>query len=305
MAANEHHSHTHVPAASDIGRAFAFGTILNMAFVLVEGMFGFLTNSVALLSDAGHNFGDVLGLLMAWAASSLAQKAPFGRFTFGLKGTTIFAALANALLIILAAGALSWEALQRLAGSEEIASGTVILVSGIGVLVNLGSAMLFARGGHADLNQRGAFLHMAADAAVSLGVVLAATLIWFTGWLLLDPIASLAINVVIGVGSFRLLTQAASLSLAAVPESADMEGIARYLRDQDGVADIHDLHIWAISTTETALTCHLVMPGGHPGDAFLRSLAAGLQHDFGVAHPTFQIEISASGECPFAPANVV
>jgi cobalt-zinc-cadmium efflux system protein len=291
------HSHSHAPA--DFGRAFALGIALNIGFVAAEAAFGFLANSMALLADAGHNLSDVLGLALAWSATLLARRRPSARFTFGLRGASILSALFNAVLLLVAVGAIAWEAVQRIAAPEPVASGTVMAVAAIGIAINGFTAWLFASGRRDDLNIRGAYLHMAADAAISGGVVVAGAIAAVTGWLWIDPVASLAIVVAIVWGTWALLRDSVALSLGGVPAGVDAEAVRGFLAGRPGVAALHDLHIWATSTTETALSVHLVMPGGPPGDAFLASLAADLRARHGIGHATVQIETDAA-ICPLA-----
>lgn len=297
------HGHSHAPA--DFGRAFLIGIALNTGFVGLEAVYGVLANSMALLADAGHNLSDVLGLAVAWLAHTLARRPPSARFTYGLRGSSILAALFNAVLLLLTVGGLSWEAIQRLSNPEPVASGVMMAVATVGILVNAGTALLFASGRRNDLNIRGAYLHMAADAGVSLGVVVAALVIRLSGWLWLDPVASLAINAVIVWSSWGLLREGTRMSLAAVPRHIDPAAVRDFLQSRPGVAALHDLHIWAMSTTEVALTGHLVMPGGHPGDQFLNETAHELGHRFGVHHATLQIEIDPGIACPLEPDAVV
>jgi cobalt-zinc-cadmium efflux system protein len=290
-----HHGHVHAPA--DFGRAFAIGTALNLAFVAVEGAAGFLTHSMALLADAGHNLSDVLGLLIAWGGAELAKRPASRRFTYGLRGSSILAALANAVLLFVAVGAILLEAIQRLQEPRDVPGLTVMLVAGVGIVVNLSTAMLFARGRDGDVNIRGAYLHMAADAAVSAGVVIGGGLILFTGAEWIDPVISLAIVGVILWSSWGLFTESLTMALQAVPKGIDPEAVERALAALPGVARVHDLHIWPMSTTEAALTAHLVMPDGHPGDAFLIALQHRLAHDFRIDHTTVQIELGDGAEC--------
>lgn len=301
------HSHgvggTHLP--SSFGRAFAIGISLNVAIVLVQAVFGILSNSVALLADAGHNLSDVLGLVVAWVASELSRKAPTSRFTYGLRGSSILGALFNAMLLLVAAGALSWEAIRRFAAPEPVAGGTVIVVAAIGMVLNGFTAWLFAGGGRTDLNLRGAYLHMAADAAVSAGVVVAGAAMLLTGWMWLDPLVSLAINAVVVFGTWGLLRDSVTMSLAGVPPGIDPAAVRAFLLAEPGVSAIHDFHIWPMSTTETALTAHLFMPGGHPGDAFLVEVAADLKRRFGIGHVTLQIETSEATACELACEKAV
>ncbi|MCG7347993.1 cation diffusion facilitator family transporter [Sphingomonas sp. ACRSK] len=296
------HGHSHAPA--DFGRAFAIGTALNLAFVAIEGGAGFLTNSVALLADAGHNLSDVLGLLIAWGGAELAKRPTSKRFTYGLRGSSILAALANALVLLVAVGAIALEAFRRLSDPQPIEAGPVMIVAAIGILVNLGTAMLFASGRKGDVNIRGAFLHMAADAAVSAGVVIAGALYLWSGAAWIDPAVSLLVVAVILWSTWGLLKESTVLALQAVPPGIDPDKVAAMLAGLPGVARLHDLHIWPMSTTETALTAHLVMPGGHPGDAFLASTQHRLAHDFGIGHATLQIELSEAADCGMGERRV-
>ncbi|WP_294538606.1 cation diffusion facilitator family transporter [uncultured Rhodoblastus sp.] len=295
--------HAHAPAS--FGKAFAIGIVLNTGFVAVEAIYGVLSNSVALLADAGHNLGDVLGLLVAWLASELARRAPTVRFTYGLRGSSILAALFNAVFLLVTVGAISWEAVLRLGSPEPVAERTVMIVAAIGIAVNGLTAWLFASGGKNDINLRGAFLHMASDALVSAGVVVAGLVILLTGWLWLDPVVSLAINAVIVWGTWGLLRDSLGMSMAAVPAQIDPAAVRALLSSREGVAAIHDLHVWPIGATETAMTCHLVMPAGHPGDAFLHDLAIELAKRFRIDHPTIQIEIEPHLACALAPDDVL
>lgn len=288
------------------GRAFAAGIALNLAFVAIESVYGVLAQSMALLADAGHNLSDVLALALAWGASVLGRRGPSRRFTYGLGSSTILAALVNAMLLMLAVGAISIEALQRLLNPVPVAGATVIWVALCGIAVNSATALLFVRGREHDLNLQGAFLHMAADAAVSLGVVLAAAGMLYTGWTWLDPAMSLAIAAVIVASTWGLLRDSLNLSLHAVPPRIDTGEISGYLSRLDGVGAIHDLHIWGMSTTETALTVHLVMPGGHPGDPFIAQVAADLHQRFAIGHATIQIETGDERHpCALEPDHVV
>jgi cobalt-zinc-cadmium efflux system protein len=298
----EAHRHAHAPAS--FGRAFAIGVALNLGFVIVEAIFGILSNSVALLADAGHNVGDVLALAVAWLASELVKRAPTARFSYGLRGSSILAALFNAVFLLVIVGAISWEAIRRLLAPQPVAGETVMIVAAVGIAVNAVSAWMFA-GGKGDINVRGAFVHMASDALVSAGVVAAGFVIMLTGWLWLDPAVSLAINAAIVWATWGLLRDSFGMAMAAAPSSIDPAAVRTFLAGRPGVENVHDLHIWAMSTTEVALTCHLVMPGGHPGDAFLHRLAEDLAHQFRIAHSTAQIEIDPSAACALAPDEVV
>lgn len=297
------HSHAHTPKT--FGLAFAIGTGLNTLFVIIETIFGFLGNSTALLADAGHNLSDVLGLVIAWAAAALSQRAPTTRFTYGLRSTSILAAFFNAMLLLVAVGAIVWEAVQRVAHPEPVAGKTVMIVAAIGIIINGVTAWLFASGRKDDINIRGAFLHMAADAAVSAGVVVAGAIILLTNWSWVDPAVSLIICLIIMWSTWGLLKNSVRMSLAAVPSGVQPSTVRAYLEQLPGVARLHDLHIWPMSTTETALTCHLVMPDGHPGDAFLMEIARELKHRFSIGHPTIQIETSEETACALAPDEVV
>lgn len=290
------HGHGHSHAPSDFGRAFAIGIGLNIAFVLAETVAGFATGSMSLLADAGHNLSDVIGLIVAWGGAALAKRPPTKRFTYGLRGSTILAAMINALLLLVAIGAIALEAVQRLAHPAPIAAGPVMLVAAFGILINGGTALLFMRGRHGDLNVRGAYLHMAADAAVSAGVVFAGAAILFTGALWIDPVVSVAICFVIFWGTWGLLRDSVTMSLAGVPESIDRDKVEIELLVSPGVTRVHDLHIWPMSTTEIALTAHIVIPAGYPGDAFLHEVSHRLEHKFGIGHVTIQVETGA-GEC--------
>jgi cobalt-zinc-cadmium efflux system protein len=293
---SSHHAHEHGHSAS-FDRAFAIGIALNIAFVVLEALYGFLADSVALLADAGHNLSDVLGLALAWGGATLAKAPPSKRFTYGLAGSTILAALGNAVLLLVALGAIVLEAIQRFGNPPEVAGATVSIVAGIGIVVNGATALLFARGRKGDINIRGAFLHMAADTAVSAGVVIAGLVIWRTGIGWIDPVTSLVIAAVIFWQTWGLLKESVEMSLAAVPRRIDFDAVGAALGALPGVAAMHDLHIWPMSTTEAALTAHLVIPGGHPGDAFLADAQAMLHDRFGIAHATFQIEIDPRCYC--------
>ena len=289
------HGHSHAPA--DFGNAFLIGIVLNTAFVVIEATYGWLSGSMALIADAGHNLSDVLALMLAWAASVAAKRPPTDRFTYGYKSSTILAALANAALLLIAVGAILYETIARMAEPAPVEGMTMVVVAGIGIAINTGTALLFLRGRENDLNIRGAFLHMAADALVSLGVVIAGVAILWTGAVWIDPAVSLLIVLVIAWGTWGLLKDSVKMSLLAVPRGISEGAVRGYLTGLPGVEAVHDLHIWPMSTTETALTAHLVMPGGHPGDAFLREIAEELEHHHRIGHTTVQVEISR-GDCP-------
>jgi len=305
MDPHEHSGHSHARPPRSFGFAFALGAALNIGFVVVEAVFGFLSNSTALLADAGHNLSDVLGLLVAWGASALSQRAPTPRYTYGLGSSSILAALFNAMFLLVGVGAIAWEAIQRFSQPAPVAGATVMIVAAVGIAINGLTAWMFASGRKGDINIRGAFLHMAADAAVSAGVVVAGGVILLTGWQWVDPATSLAICVIIVWSTWGLFRDSVRMSLAAVPPNVDAAGVTAYLTQLPGVVQMHDLHIWAMSTTETALTCHLVMPAGHPGDRFLTETAHALAHRFAIGHATIQIETSEATVCALAPNEVV
>jgi cobalt-zinc-cadmium efflux system protein len=295
--------HSHAPAS--FGTAFAIGIGLNAAFVVVEALFGYASNSTALIADAGHNLSDVLGLAVAWIAEVMSRRAPSARFTYGLRGSSILAALFNAVFLLIVVGAIGWEALLRLFDPEPVGSTTVIVVAAIGIVINGITALLFAAGRKDDLNIRGAYLHMAADALVSAGVVGAGAAITWTGWLWIDPVTSLIVSALIVAGTWSLLRDSAAMSLDAVPADIDAEAVRTFLEARSGVSEVHDLHIWSMSTRDVALTCHLVMPGGRPDDRFLFDICDRLKRDYGIQHTTIQVETDEASRCPLAPAHVV
>ena len=299
------HRHSHAGGA-DYGRAFALGIGLNLAYVAAEAAAGAISGSLALLADAGHNLGDVLALGLSWGAAVLSQRQPSGRFTYGLRSSSILAALANAIILLVVTGGIAWEALWRLSHPIPVAGSMVAWVAGVGILVNGATALLFARGREHDLNLKSAFLHMAADALVTAGVLISGIAIALTGLFWLDPAVSLVVSLVIVYGTWDLMRGAIGLALDAVPQGIDAAAVRTHLLAQPGVMAIHDLHIWGMSTTETALTCHLVMPGGHPGDAVLARLGQELEERFGIHHATMQIELGDSDEvCALTPEHVV
>jgi cobalt-zinc-cadmium efflux system protein len=299
-----HQGHSHAP--KDFGRAFAVGVALNLGFVLVEAGAGLITGSLALLADAGHNLSDVLGLLLAWGAAVLAKRAPSARRTYGLRKGTILASLGNAALLLIAVGAIAWEAVRRFATPEPIQTGPVMIVAAIGIVINTATALMFMEGGKDDLNVRGAFLHMAADAAVSAGVVVAALAMAVTGWLWLDPVVSLAIVAIIVLGTWGLLRDSLDLALDATPRGIDPGKVREWLAARPGVSEVHDLHIWAMSTTETALTAHVVRPLDGDHDKFLHDACAELANKFNIGHVTIQVESSGGAHsCRLAPEGVV
>jgi cobalt-zinc-cadmium efflux system protein len=296
-----HAGHSHAP--DSFGWAFAIGAALNTAFVIAELIFGYAANSLALISDAVHNLSDVIALMLAWGAAWLAQKQPTQRHTYGYRRASILAALFNACLLLVAVGGIVVEAVNRLYSPAPVAGWTVVAVAAIGVAINGFTALLFMRGRHGDLNIRGAYLHMAADAGVSLGVVVAALIIMMTGWLWLDPAISLVIAAVVFWSGWGLARDSVNLALDGVPRSIELAQVRDYLAGLDGVAEVHDLHVWAMSTHETALTAHLVRPGG-TDDAFLHHVCEELSHRFNIHHSTLQIEIDST-VCKLAPAERV
>jgi cobalt-zinc-cadmium efflux system protein len=303
---NDCHHHDHRCSLERVSAAFAIGVALNASFVLIEAACGLWAGSLALLADAGHNLSDVLGLLLAWGASILARRRPSGRRTYGLRRTSILAALVNGVLLFVAVGAIAWEAIGRLRYPEPVLPAAVIVVAAIGVAINTLTALLFMSGRQHDLNVRGAFFHMAADAAVSLGVVVGGIIIYDTGLMWIDPALSLVIAVVIAYSTWDLLWQAVELALDSVPRGIDPEQVRRYFADLPGVAAVHDLHIWAMSTTETALTAHLVKPGAALDDDWLHDVAHELHGRFGIVHSTIQVETGQGNKsCRLAPDDVV
>jgi cobalt-zinc-cadmium efflux system protein len=307
MSHAHHHSHEcHHAPPHDFGRAFLMGITLNTVFIAAEIIWGVKANSLALLADAGHNAGDVLALALAWAAAVLGRRQPSARFTYGLRSSSIIAALTNAAVLLVAVGGIGWASISRLLHPEGVTGTTVMAVAGLGVLVNGATAALFMRGRNEDLNIRGAYMHMAADAAISLGVVISGAIILQTGWQWLDPLAGLVISLLILIGTWDLLREALGLALQAVPKGIDSAAVKKFLSALPGVREVHDLHIWAMSTTEIASSVHLVMTGGHPGDSFIKDIAHRLEHDFRIHHTTVQIEIGDTGAaCPLAPDHVV
>lgn len=281
--------------------AFAVGTTLNLGFVIVEAVYGIISGSVALLADAGHNFGDVLGLLIARSATVLAKRAPSGRYTYGLRSSSILAGLLNALILLVTLGVIAVEAVERLIKPGPVSGVTMMIVAAIGIVINGATALLFMRGREHDLNIRAAFSHMAADALISAGVVVAGALVWFTGNNRIDPMTSLALVAIVAAGTWGLLRDSVNLSLQAAPSGQDPEEIGAFLRNRERVATIHDLHVWPMSTTETALTVHLVVHSGYPGDQFAADIASALKKRFDIGHATIQIEIEADFDCALEP----
>lgn len=284
------HTHSHSHHAHSGTRAFAAVTLINLAYTVLEAGYGFATNSLALLSDALHNFGDVLGLALAWGAAVIAKRQPTDRHTYGWRRATLLSPLANALLLVAFAGALGWEAVRRISAPPEIPALPVILVAAVGIVVNLGAAWLVREGHDHDLNRRGAFLHLLADAAVSLAAVLAGAGMWWLGWAWLDPATAVLIGAVVAIGAFGLLRESFNAAMDAVPRSIDQLAVQRFLAEQPGVAAVHHLHIWSLGAGEIAMTAHLVRPDAGDHDAFIDRLNHALDHRFGINHPTLQVE---------------
>ena len=305
---HDHGGHAHGPghshAPADFGRAFLIGTALNVTFVLVEAGFGLAVNSMALLADAGHNLSDVFGLLLAWGAATLGKRIPTAHYTYGFRRSTILAALFNALFLLVAIGGIAVEAVRRFWEPQPVSGGTVMVVAGVGIVINAATALLFARGRKGDINIRGAYLHMAADAAVSAGVVFAGLIITLTGASWIDPVTSLLIVLVVFIGTWGLLRDSVAMSLDRVPAHITPSEVESFLEGLDGVERVHDLHIWSMSTTEVALTAHLIMPGGADGDRFLHDTAELLKQRFNIGHATLQIERDQAA-CALEPDEVV
>ena len=301
----QHHGHHHPQPGATHGKAFAVAVALNLAFVVAEVVAGLFSGSMALLADAGHNLSDVLSLLLAWAASILAARRPSERFTYGLKSSSILAAIANAALLWVAIGAILVETIRRIGDPAPVSGQTMIIVAAIGIAVNALSAMLFAKGSKSDINLRAAFVHLMADAAVSAGVVLAGLAIVLTGYRLLDPLVSLAITAVIAASSWRLLRDSLRMGMLGVPDTIDIAAVRRFLEDLPGVSRVHDLHVWPMSTTEVALTVHLVLPWPSAPPAFLATVGRELETRFGIHHITIQLEGDGSHPCAQAGAGVL
>lgn len=304
---HDHHAHAHHHReAANFDRAFAIGIALNLTYVVAEAGYGLAAGSLALLADAGHNLGDVLALALSWGAAVLGRRGPSSRFTYGLGSSSILAALANALILMMVTGGIAWEAILRLERPVAVSGWPIAVVAAVGIAVNGVTASLFASGRRRDLNLRSAFLHMAADTLIAFGVGVAGIAIALTGWLWLDPVVGLVVSVAIVYGTWDLVKQSTRLALDAVPQSVDADAVRAHLLAVPGVTAIHDLHIWGMSTTETALTCHLVMPQGHPGDHALAQIAHHLEEQFHIHHTTLQIELGDSAEqCALTPEHVV
>jgi cobalt-zinc-cadmium efflux system protein len=303
---HEHHFEHGHDSAHDFGRAFFVGIALNLAFVVVEVTYGVVAHSVALIADAGHNLGDVLGLGLAWGATALAKLKPSARRTFGFRRSTIVASAANALILLFVTGGLTWESIRRLLAPHTPDGLTMIVVALVGAVVNAASALLFLRGRNRDLNLRSAFVHLASDAVLALGVALTGALIIVTHWLWLDPAVSIALALTILGTTWSLMTKSLNLMLDAVPEGIDPDQVKQFLGALPGVVEVHDLHIWAMSTTDTALTAHLVMPGGSHAPTFLAETCRDLHEKFAIEHATLQIDPQeAPSPCALASDEVV
>jgi cobalt-zinc-cadmium efflux system protein len=292
-AAHKGHGHGHGHAPASFDRAFAIGIALNTGFVAVEAFYGWRVDSLALLADAGHNLSDVAGLVLAWGAVLAGRRTADARHTYGWQRASLLAALANALLLLVAMGSLGWEAVQRLSAPQPVPGWTLIAVAGVGIVINAATALLFFKGSHGDLNIRGAYLHMAADALVSAGVVLAGALTLWQGWTWIDPVLSLVIAVVIVAGTWGLLRQSVHLLFDGVPDGVDLAAVRRSLLALPGVAGLHDLHVWAMGTDANAATAHLVLADGAEATAVLHAATALLRHDHGIGHATLQLESRA------------
>jgi cobalt-zinc-cadmium efflux system protein len=290
----DHHPYHRVKS---FGTAFAVGIALNLAFVVVEAIFGFLTDSLALLADAGHNLGDVMGLGVAWGASYLSQWQPTRKHTYGLRRSSVLAALLNALFLLVAIGAITWEAIRRFQAPAGVQANTVIWVAAVGIVINTATALFFMTGRKSDLNIRGAFLHMVADAAISAGVVLAGVLIALTGITVIDPLVSIGIAMIILMGTWTLLRESLNLALDAVPENIDGEAVIAYLSQLPSVRNVHHVHIWGLGTADVALTAHVVLQQPDTNNALLSRIREELHHRYGIDHSTIQFEASENDTC--------
>lgn len=300
------HSHGHSHAPDHFGRAFAVGMTMNLAFVVAEAFYGIFGHSLALLADAGHNMSDVLGLAAAWLAAWLGYKAPSARYTYGFRRSSILAALGNATLLLLVTGAIAWEAVLRLFNPEQPEAGVIMVVAAVGIIINGGTALMFMSGRKTDLNLRAAFVHMASDALVQLGTVMAGVVIMFTGWSRIDPLVSLVISIVIVMGTWSILRDAINLSLDAVPENIDPSRVQAYLQGLPGIVAVHDLHIWALSTTDSALTAHLVQQSDGGALTPPPDIAADIKARFGINHVTIQMETESMADlCTLMPESVI
>lgn len=291
---HHHAGHHHGPASYN--RAFGAGIALNIGFVLIESFYGWQAHSLALLADAGHNLSDVLGLILAWGAIWMSRLRPDDRHTYGWQRASIMAALINALILLFAMGSMAWEAIHRFSDPALIQGQTVMLVAATGVLVNGVTAWLFVSGSEGDINIRGAFMHMAGDALVSLGVVVAGGVYLYTGWTWLDPLLSLVIAALVIAGTWSLFSHSLHLAFDGVPHSVELPAVREHLAALPGVSEVHDLHVWAMGSSETALTAHLVMPSGHPGDVFIAKVVEDLHDEFDIDHATLQIELGDTAQ---------
>lgn len=304
--AHEHaHGHAHGHARAGVGRAFLIGISLNLAFVVVEAVFGVVSRSMALLADAGHNLSDVLGLALSWASMFLARRKPSARRTYGMRGTTILASLGNALVLLFVTGGIAWESVRRFASPVPVGGKTMFVVALVGFAINMSSAVLFLREKDRDINVRSAFVHLASDAALALGVAISGAIMLATGWWWLDPVGSIALSIVILGGTWSLLKSALHLAMQGVPEHVDIDGVRSYLTALPGVCEVHDLHIWAMSTTEVALTAHLVLPYEDCGPTFMRDVAKHLHDAFAIEHATIQLEPPEQPGCALAAEDRV
>jgi cobalt-zinc-cadmium efflux system protein len=300
-----HHHHSHAPAPSNLNVLFATGVALNIAIVGLQTAYGLIAHSTALLADAGHNLGDVISLAVAWGAATLTKLPPTERFTYGLRSTSIVAAVFNALFLLVVMGGIAWEAIRRLSEPVAVQGSVVMAIAAVAIVINGISAWLFSSGRHQDINVRGAFLHLLSDALVSFGVLISGALIVVTHWYWLDPLATLIVVAVIIFGTWDLLKESFQMVLGAVPTGIDPGKVRIFLSGLPGVSRVHDLHIWPLSTTQTALTCHLVMPAGHPGDEFTSRIAERLHAQFNIEHSTLQIELSEDADCRLRDDDVI
>ncbi len=299
------HGHAHAHAKPNTGRAFLIGITLNLAFVVVETVFGLLSHSMALVADAGHNLSDVLGLALSWGALFLARAKPSARRTYGMRGTTILASLGNALVLLFVTGGVAWESVRRISSPEPVAGKTIIVVALVGVVINACSAALFLRDKDSDLNVKSAFMHLASDAVLAFGVAISGAVMIFTSWWWLDPVVSIVLSIVILVGTWSLFKSAVHLALQGVPENIDIDGVRSYLTGLPDVSEVHDLHIWAMSTTEVALTVHLVVPYECCAPTFMKDVAKHLHDTFSIEHATIQLEPPEQAPCALAPEDCV
>ncbi len=298
---SHNHSHSHTPETRDFNKAFIIGIALNIIYIVVEVTYGILVDSLALIADAGHNLSDVLGLILAWAASYLVKKSATDKYTYGFKKSSVLAAFLNAMILLVAIGVIIWEAINRFSEPREIPGTTIMIVAGVGVVINAVTAWLFFSGRKHDLNIKGAFMHMAADAGISLGVVMVGLILTFTNLYWLDPVVSIVIALIIFWGTWDLLKDSTSLALDAVPRDVDKEGVENYLDSLPEIDGFHDLHIWAMSTTETAMTVHVVVPKKDDRNKLITKISTDLREKFGIVHTTIQTEDAGEEECTQNP----